>query len=183
MCASSVEVVAIHGLQVVGVDHLRVRKILDVVSIVVVTSRRIALARPVAIVPITMIVLGSVLIIHTAELRVRPIHVIVLVPAELRLRSVTVVDMSVLLLPRPVLVVALSVVRHIEPAALAAPKLVEAGVVAGAANGLDRREVAPAVVAVAEAEATAMAVTVIREMAAVVRVVLVVLAVFVMSVA
>ena len=105
----------------------------------------------------------------------RTIHVIVAVPAEFRLCSVAVVDVSILLLPRPILAVALSVVRHVVAAAAATPELVEARVVTRAADGLDRHEVTAARVAVA----MAMAMAVIGEMAAVVPVVLVVLVVFV----
>lgn len=107
----------------------------------------------------------------------RTIHVIVAVPAEFRLCSVAVVDVSILLLPRPVLAVALPVVGHVVAAAAAVPELVEARVVTRAADGLDRHEVTAARVAVAMAMAMAMAV--IGEMAAVVPVVLVVLVVFV----
>lgn len=164
-------VVVVQRLHVVGVNHLRVRHV-PVISLVDVAGR-IALARPVAIVPVTVLMLGSVIFIHAPAVRMRPIHVIVMVPAEFRLRSVTVVDVPVLLLARPVLVVALSVVGHVVAAAAAAPELVEAGVVTRAADGLDRREVASAVVAMA------MAMAVIGEMAAVVLIVLVVLVVFV----
>lgn len=117
-------VVVVQRLHVVGIHHLRVRQV-PVISLVDVAGR-VALARPVAIVPVTVIMLGSVVVIHAPIVRVGPIHVIVMVPAEFRLRSVTVVDVSVLLLPRPVLVVFLSVVGHVVAAATAATELVEA---------------------------------------------------------
>jgi len=54
--------VVVQLLHVVGVHHLRVRRV-HVVSIVDIAGR-IALARPIAIVPVTVLMLGSVIVIR-----------------------------------------------------------------------------------------------------------------------
>lgn len=76
--------------------------------------------------------LRPAIIVPAPKLRLRPVHVNVMVPI-LRLRPVPVVDMAILLLAGPV---ARWILRRAVAAAAAVAELVEAGVVAGAADGL-----------------------------------------------